>query len=382
MRIDKPDDWDARDLIDQTAPYISEDDPWDPISFLTQVPSLTSPDPSNSDASDTPSLAPLKDLKKDGRLDDTPAKTSSPQTAESPDSHLDSTEYWPDDDAEPLKEPIPFTDYDPDDQSDSTGYWSEDRYEADPNTYPIEEPIPFIDYDPDLGEEIYQRVESIDLTNVDIMLDLFLSSVTLSQGEDRQIRRHFEDFSRARLSNWLAWLNSKEWTGETLMLFVRFHNHWESNPEWWEIIWYHPIHGWQWQKSTSSILSRNEAYHIVQCRIDFPPDAIIDPVWFEEWECQRLWRHGFYSFAAFAKFRAALGGDEDWESLIERRSVEEDLWLAALWDTEEQVLQSSNKGRTVGWADDVFLYSYTTSLSRWYEIQDWYPKSEWHDNLS
>ncbi len=355
MRADNPDGWDIRGFIDQSEPNVAECDPWDPLSLLVQSSSSESIECSKDNpVVEQSSIMPVsEELERLSYSIDTPVAPLQSQPIENPDDELDFPDDW---------------------------FW--DNLEVERDTEPLESPVPVFEYDPNLGDDLYQGAELIDLTDVDIRLDLFLASVGLSKEQDIQIRRHFETFSRARLSNWLAWLNSKEWTGETLMLFAQFHNHWESNPEWWEIIWYHPIHGWQWQQSTSSVLSRNEAYHIFQCRIDFPPDAIIDPAWFEEWECQRLWRHSFYSFAAFAKFRADLGGDEDWESLIERRSVEEDLWLAALWDTEEQVLQSSNKGRTVGCDDDVFLYSYTTSLSRWCEIQDWYPKSEWHDNLS
>ena len=107
----------------------------------------------------------------------------------------------------------------------------------------------------------------------------------------------------------------------------------------------------------------------------------MDPVWFEEWDYHSLWRHGFFSFASFACFRSGLNEGEDWKSLIAWRSPEEDLELS-FWQPQPIEWTGRELAGDFPTAEDVVsVHSYSSSLPRWYAIQDWHPEREWHDNL-
>ncbi len=270
----------------------------------------------------------------------------------------------------------------PDDDLDIPSDWFEDELEASQDTEPPDLPVPAFEYDPNLSVDLYQGAEFIDLTDVDIRLDLFLASVGLSDDQGRQIRDHLKKFSRARLSNWLPWLVSKPWTGRTLLMFVQFHNRWEGVPERWESRWCFRTYGWQSAKSPmSNILSRDAAYRIVHQRINCHPEEMIDPMWFEEWDYHSLWRHGFLSFASFATFRSALNDGEEWKTLIFWQNAERDMESYFRRDHIMDSTLRSTDGGTPTPEDEVPPYSHTSSVPRWYHIQDWYPEHEWHDNL-
>ena len=260
--------------------------------------------------------------------------------------------------------------------------WFDDSAEEEQEPEALESPIPVLEYDPNLGEDLYGISEFIDLTDVELRLDLFLAGVGPSRDEDLQVRSHLSAFSNARLSNWLPWLTSKLWTGRTLLLFVQFHNVWESTPEWWESRWHFQRSGWQRAKSPmSNILTRDEAYRLVHRRMHLPPEEMIDPEWFEEWDYHSLWRHGFFSFASFASFRSDLNDGEEWRSLVAWRSPEEDLELS-FWQRRSIDWPDRQLTGNLPTSEDALpSYSHTSSLPRWYAIQDWYPKREWHDNL-
>ena len=275
------------------------------------------------------------------------------------------------------------------DESDLPAEWFHHYSDVELDAESPEEPIPTIEFDPELNEELYSEygfihtTEYIDLTyDAYIRLDSFLASVGLSEEQNNEVRQHLENFSRSRLSNWLPWLNSKLWTAQTLLMFVQFHNYWESNPEWWESRRYHRRYGWQPRgMPLSNILSRDDAYRIVHLRIDLHPEEMINPAWFEEWDYHSLWRHGFWSFASFAKFRSTLNDGEEWKSLILWRSAEEDVELDSWRDQTIDWAAGSPGDKFPTSEDAVPPYSHISSLPRWYDIQDWYPKSEWHDNL-
>ena len=355
MHSHNPDGWSDQDFIDQPEPIAIEDDPLDPLSLLRQRPSptISTPLDSNPVIEQTP-LIPVVDQQREQRhLADMPATPWSPHSIEGPDHKFGMSDGLMEDDLDTASE-----------------------------DYSLEEPIPTAEFDPGLRDEVYQGVEFIDLSDVDIRLDLFLSGVALSKEEDKQIRSHLNKFSKARLSNWLPWLTSKAWAGRTLLLFVKFHRFWECNSEWWESRWRFRTYGWQPSKSPMpNILSRDDAYGIVHRRINLHPEEMIDPVWFEEWDYHSLWRHGFLSFAKFAKFRSALNDGEEWKSLILWRSLEEDIQSDSWLDQGiDWTGQSARDGFPA--SEDVILpYSHTASLPHWYHMQDWYPKHEWHGNL-
>ncbi len=353
MPSDNLDGWESQDFIDQPTPIPLESDPWDPIPVLSESPS--------------PTVDKLS-----GRPTETRQDTAGPAT-DVADPRMPRSDQHP---VSSTSEPSPAGDLDiPTD-------WFEDEPETDQESEASDLPVPSFEYDPNLGVELYQGAEFIDLTDVEVRLDLFLASVGLSADQDCRIRGHLNGFSRARLSNWLPWLISKTWSARTLLMFVQFHNFWESMPEWWESRWYFRVSGWQPAKfPMSNILTRDNAYRIVHHRIDFHPEEMIDPVWFEEWDYHSLWRHGFLSFASFATFRSALNDGEEWKTLIFWESPEKDMESYSRRDLLiDSTLRLANGGPPTK-EDEIPPYSYTSSLPRWYHIQDWYPEHEWHDNL-
>ncbi|MXX52635.1 MAG: hypothetical protein F4Z35_01385 [Dehalococcoidia bacterium] len=343
MEVCNLDNWNTQDFIDQPASSPTEDDPWDPLALLERA--ASSPNTTSlSSNSNLPSQRRREEWTRSAEIQFTPYASQATE-----DYH---DEFGISDD------------------------WPEDDFVPDPENELLDEPILTEVFDPDLRSELYGAYDSIDIANVNIRLDLFLSGVDLSDEQDRRVRAYLKTFSRARLSNWLPWLSSRIWTGRTLPLFVEFHAYWESNPEWWESRWYHRRYGWQPRKSQmSNILSRDDAYIIVHRRTDFSPDEMISALWFDEWDYHSLWRYGFWSFASFAGFSAALDDEEEWERLIK-------------WETEREE-DVESYGRVVGSEDSRFsvrensipTYSHAANLQYWYSVQDWYPKREWHDGL-
>ena len=153
-------------------------------------------------------------------------------------------------------------------------------------------------------------------------------------------------------------------------------------PEWWESRW----RGWryEWRVSKpllSNILSRDDAFEIVRCRIEYSPDEIVDGLWFEEWDYYSLWRHGFWSFAKFAKFRASLNPAEDWHRLVGWADLDEEIERDSLRRYDAEVARQYLAGEIPLLEDGIIRHLYGSNLPRWYAIQDWYPADEWHDNL-
>lgn len=344
------DGWSAEDFVDQSGTSLSYDDPWDPTPPLRKSPSPTSVTPvmTRTQRIESPRVQVVIEENEQSYLSEDTSAYDSSQTVETYSDEFDYPSSW---------------------------------YEGAP--YPkldeesLEEPDVTFEFDLGLSEELYQEAEFIDLTSdVDIRLDKFLADIALTEEQDKQVRRHFKNFSRSRLSNWLPWLNSKIWTGQTLLLFIQFHDCWENNPEWWESRRLHWRYGWQPKSMPmSNILSRNDAYLIVHRRIDLAPAEMINPVWFDEWDYHSLWRHGFFSFAQFAKFRSTLNDEEEWESLVS--------WQIPHRDVESY----SASNLLVDWTPDAIYGGFPirengiSTLTGWYNIQDWYPKEEWHDNL-
>ena len=353
MSTDNEGDWDPRDFVDDSAPISPENDPWDTLSISLSSASRAASAPRNG----PPTVAPTSGVAAPG-VEDT--QSHSQDTAALSSVSLSNE----------------------DDEFDVPLDWFDDGTEEEQQVEPPESPLPVLEYDPNLGEGLYQIAEFIDLTDVELRLDLFLASVGPSAEEDLQVRNHLKTFGNARLSNWLPWLASKVWTGRTLLLFVQFHIFWEGTPEWWESRWYFRRFGWQCRRSPmSNILTRDDAYRLVHRRRHLRPEEMMDPVWFEEWDYHSLWRHGFFSFASFASFRSELNEGEEWKSLVAWRSPEEDLELSFWQDqsTDWTGRQFTGSLRTA--EDMVPPYSYSSSLPRWYAIQDWHPEREWHDNL-
>ena len=370
MQTDSADIWREQDFTDEPTPSFNEEDPWDPLRILDRSPPLKKPTPPNA-AAIAGQMPPAPDDRKDNEQPHSVGAQDTPSLDRVEEPHSDEDDFpdyqFEDEprvglDEEPFEEPVPTDEFD-------YGLYDE-SYQREEE--PLEEPIPTTDPDSGLSSKLYPEPESIVLTDIDIRFDKFLASIGLSEVQDEQIRDRLKDFSKARLSNWLNWFASKIWTGQTLLLFIQFYDYWEINSEWWESGWYHQKYGWQ--IGQSNILSRDDAYYIVHCRVEFPPYEVIDPLWFKEWNRDSLWRYGFLSFASFAKFRAALDDDEEWKYMVELESVEDGM-AADYWSD-----QSIRIGIPIG-DSATSLCFHTTSVAHWYDIQDWYPKHEWHDNL-
>ena len=349
-QFNNSDGWSAEDFVDQSATPLSYDDPWDPVSPLRKPPPPPSVAPAitRTPRGESPREQVVREISEQSFLSDDTSAYDSSQTVE---TYGDEFDY-------------------------PSGWFKGDLYpKLDEES--LEEPDVTFEFDLGLSEELYQEAEFIDLTSdVDIRLDKFLANIALTEEQDRKVRSYFKNFSKSRLSNWLPWLNSKMWTGRTLLSFVQFHDCWENNSEWWESRRLHRRYGWQPKSMPlSNVLSRNDAYLIVHRRIDLPPDEMIDPVWFDEWDYYSLWRHGFFSFAQFAKFRSTLSDDEEWESLVP--------WLIPHQDVESY----SASNLLVDWISDSIYGripvrgNRVSTSTHWYNVQEWYPKEEWHDNL-
>ena len=353
MSTANEDNWTPRDFVDNSAPISPANDPWDPQSLSLSSPSPTAP-------ATRYGATVVEPTSEDSASDMKVAQSHSP-------------------DAPALSSAAPTTE---DTEFDIPPEWFAGEAEEEQETEALESPLPVLEYDPNLAEGLYQIAEFIDLTDVELRLDLLLANVGLSAEEDLQVRNHLKTFSNARLSNWLPWLASKVWTGRTLLMFVQFHIFWEGTPEWWESRWYFRRFGWQCTRSPmSNILTRDDAYRLVHRRRHLRPEEMMDPVWFEEWDYHSLWRHGFFSFASFACFRSGLNEGEDWKSLIAWRSPEEDLELSFRQHQSMDWEVQQFTGNLPTAEDMVPTYSYSSSLPRWYVIQDWHPEREWHDNL-
>ena len=353
MSTDNEGDWGTQDFVDDSAPISPENDPWDTLSISLSSASPAASAPRNG----PPAVAPTSGVAAPG-VEDT--QSYSQDTAALSSVSLSNE----------------------DDEFDVPLDWFDDGAEEEQQVEPPESPLPVLEYDPNLGEGLYQIAEFIDLTDVELRLDLFLARVDPSAEEDLQVRNHLKTFSNARLSNWLPWLASKVWTGRSLLLFVQFHIFWEGTLEWWESRWYFRRFGWQCMRSPmSNILTRDDVYRLVHRRRHIRPEEMIDPVWFEEWDYHSLWRHGFLSFASFASFRSELNEGEEWKSLVAWRSPEEDLELS-FWQHQSMDWEGRQFTGNLPTAEDMVpTYSYSSSLPRWYVIQDWHPEREWHDNL-
>ena len=346
------DSWGPLEFNDDSECIVAESDPWDPMAGDVEP-------PSSADCHSQISVQPSALV---SNLPPTDEEATQYTLSEKLDTSYESSSI--------------------DDEFDVPNDWFVDVKESDHESEALDRPEPIHEFNPDLSEHLYEILESIDLSDVDVRLDQFLANVGLSAADDLQIRTQLKDFSKARLSNWLPWLTCKAWTGRSLLRFVQFHNCWESSPEWWESRWYMWRYGWLRPRSTmSNILGREDAYWMVHRRINHSPEEIIDTEWFDEWDYYSLWRHGFYSFAKFAKFRSGLNEGEDWKSLI--------AWRIYTDDKEPYY----RVDRTIDWVGDVLTVdrrtahncvpqsSHTSSLAGWYSIQDWHPEREWHDHL-
>lgn len=104
-------------------------------------------------------------------------------------------------------------------------------------------------------------------------------------------------------------------------------------------------------------LSRDATYQLIQNRIDYPVNYIVDDQWFIDWNEREIWKRGFPTFASFALLRSEY---TDWEARLEALSDEDSAVAWDVWQTDVAAIQQ---------------------IPFYLVEQDWYHSSEWHDNL-
>ncbi|MCE2457727.1 MAG: hypothetical protein J4G14_07905 [Dehalococcoidia bacterium] len=248
-----------------------------------------------------------------------------------------------------------------------------------------DEPEPLAEYDGDLVEALYDANEDTEIRPIDLRLDELVSDIDYATAAERdQIYGLLSEFSSKRLSNWLTWLHDQEWTGKSLVLFLEFRDLWAATPQWWEYsVWSDWLNRW-WTYSSPNVMSRDAAYEVIQQRLEYQADEIIEEAWFRDWDDLALWERGFHSFASYVVFRVGLNADEDWTSYLgwaaeghSRPSVPRHYFhgndsgdIFALWADRLQV-----------WEDYTPFRTYVGGPPLWFAVQDWYDTAEWHDHL-
>ena len=226
-----------------------------------------------------------------------------------------------------------------------------------------DEPEPLAEYDEDLSEPVYvSDVDEVDFRAVRI--DKFIANVDEISSEQRtKIEELLGDLSQSRLGRWLPWLQRHSWTGHSLLLFLEFRfDYWEQTSQWWECsFWSWRISRWWWPEPNPGALNLDATYSLVQARLHFPADEVIDEAWLAEWVDFEMWKRGFPSFAGFALFRAEIADREDWQDSLNA------------YETNAQDAADSS--------DSYTPFDQNELKKCWFAIQDWYDPSEWHDNL-
>ena len=253
----------------------------------------------------------------------------------------------------------------------------------------LDEPEPFAEYDGELADPLYEPADERVVSGLEIRLDLFIASVQLPGSEQREvIRSILSNFSSTRLANWLPWLETKEWNDHDLLLYLEFRELWDSNPDWWERWTWVRRYGARTTHTNASILNRDSTYDLLQHRLECEPDEVIDSTWFEEWDYYAMWKHGFYSFASFAIFRAQIEDYDDWKRLVtwnhyDGLSVD---WIHTAVEYqfiggEAKYMADQSSSRLHVWEAELPHRAFPSGPPAWFAVQDWYESEEWHDNL-
>ena len=253
------------------------------------------------------------------------------------------------------------------------GWYEFDEFhdEFEITTRSLEEPDPKAIYDPELSEPLYVPEVRVPNFSERLRISEFVDSVDKVTEEQRaEIIEVLNTFSTTRRRNWVPWLKRQVWTGESLLLLLKFRiYHWEQedNEHYWRrVVWSTYTRDFHFTTNHNN-LTRQKTYILVNARNHCPAADIIDELWYEEWSQMALWRIGFYSFANYVLFRAVHEEIDDWSAksslLMELRTV------------GRPFLESKNER-------EMWQYLPRQSDTRsWFSQQDWYGASEWHDNL-
>ena len=241
-------------------------------------------------------------------------------------------------------------------------------------------PEPLEEFDGELRQPLFVIPEDSDHDfRWRLKIDEAVAAIAVaSVAEREEVRDLLWDFCYRQTRKW-SWLKEKSWTTASLRLFLEFQSCWQGNPEWWEASFYNGHTGvWRIQWSRYN-LSLDDCYILIQQRIDCPPDQVIEPEWFDDWQQYGLWLRGFHSFADYALFRSKLGEGDPWQQRIDWRIYTEtdttdaegsngDNWGVA---GTEDIPVDGHKDRANGHC----------ALENWFIQQVWYDPTEWHDNL-
>ena len=181
-----------------------------------------------------------------------------------------------------------------------------------------DEPEPQEEYDGELSELMYALDEDVTGISRKLKIGEFVSSINqVSTDQHLRVAQLLENFTNARLRSWLPWLRNKKWTGHSLVLFLEFHDVWDSNRKWWEAAYWDARVGSWIPVFNSGTLSLDASYVLIHRRLHCAPEEVISEFWLEEWNDLGLYMLGFPSFASFALFRAEYNDDGDWRDELD-----------------------------------------------------------------
>lgn len=241
---------------------------------------------------------------------------------------------------------LAWADEGPTNYIDDLGEWDEPEYFAEP--------------DSDLHEPLYFVDPSITAISRDLTINIFASGIADIDNEQIvSITQLLGEFSIRRLQSWLPWLREQEWTGQSLLLFLEFRKLWESESvsDWWESCYWNSASGCYLSSFSHYALSKNATYQLIQNRLDYPANQVIDDQWFVDWNEGEIWKRGFPTFAVFALLRSEC---TDWETRLEAVLEENTDVMWRAWKVDAAAKQQ---------------------VPFYLVEQDWHHSSEWHDNL-
>ena len=347
--------WTTEDFWESTAPSVALDDPWgDPLALHKAHEGFVDKDP------DAPvQVSPFE-------IDSTESDDEYQSEAEEPD------------DPNPLSLEFLSEEHNPELaivqewETHSQNHLWHGELEALDNTdideWTIDDPEPQIEFDDDLHKPVYEPISSDTNLSRRIVIDQLLAEVAeISRSERETVISHLLSFSAPRFSIWYNWMHTKQWTGKSLLLFLRFQEYWDNNCDLWERLhWSRGRRVWAYVLNRHN-LSLEDSYALVKRRSHCDPEEIIDQEWIEDWDSLDTWvkiEQGFFTLASFAMYRSALHYAEDWR----RRP---DLGV----DFETTPMPPERHGEGFRMRVDRF------GPRSWLMNQNWHDPTEWHDGL-
>ena len=232
----------------------------------------------------------------------------------------------------------------------------------------LDEPLPFAEYDSELGQPLYEVYDDDPNLYRKITINEFLSGIdVLGHSQSEEITDLLLRLSTPRFRSWLPWMRQQQWTGHFLLLFLQFRDFWDQNSELWECLrWSSGLKFW-FRFTNRNSLSLDNSYLLIQRRLNYSADEVIDIEWFEDWDRLDVWArvtHGFFSFSSFAIYRSQFLYAEDW-----RHRPDLQIDLDAPVQTPFSTTSKSD------------FPEHRRGIRLWFATQDWYDPVEWHDGL-